>query len=177
MTDKTDSTAGNQGGNDGETPIHTQAKLEEILTDRLARQAREIEKRFSDYDELKAKAEKFDAHQNENRSETEKATARAEEAERKLAERDAADQKRADDEAAATAQKALVAEIAEAKGVDPSVLRGSTREDLEQHADDLLSVLPAPQRGSDSESSGSRGTDIAGGEPSAEDIVAQVTAR
>lgn len=67
-----------------------------------------------------------------NKSEAEKLQTRAELAEKKLAEREAAD------EAAA-----LVKEIAAAKGVPESALRGSTREDLEAHADQLLALIPA----------------------------------
>lgn len=179
MTDNTstDSTAENKGGNDGDTPIHSQAKLESILAERLARQKQEFEKRLSEHEELKAKAQKFDELEESTRTETERATARAEAAERKLADRDAADQKRAEEQAAAEQRAQLVKEIAEEKGVDASVLRGSTREDIEEHASQLLAFIPAPKNASDSESGGSRGGDIEGGELSADDIVAQATAR
>lgn len=177
MPEKNDSNAGNQGGNDGATPIHTQADLDRIITERLARQAKEFEKRYEGFEDYKAKAAKFDEHQSANQSETEKAKARADEAERKLAERDAADKKREDEATAAKAQQELVAEIAKAKGVDGKLLRGATREDLEAHAADLLAVIPAPKNGSDSGSGGQQGDDIKGGELTAEQIVEAATAR
>jgi len=66
-----------------------------------------------------------------NKTEAERLQARAEAAEKLLAERDAKE-----------ALVALVAEIASEKKVPAAILRGATREELEEHADTYLASLP-----------------------------------
>lgn len=93
------------------------------------------------------KARKFDEAEEANKTELEKALARAEAAEKAIAEREAKDQ------AAALAQ-----EIAKEKGIaDASVLRGSTKEELEAHADQLLSLLPKPTGAAPADGQGKTG--------------------
>lgn len=60
----------------------TQADLDEIVEARLKRER----KKYEDYDDLKAKAEKLAQIEAENQSEMERAVARAEQAEKQLAE-------------------------------------------------------------------------------------------
>ena len=117
------------------------------------------------------KAKLWDTHEDENRSEIEKATARAEAAEKIIADRDAK-------ESAAS----LVAEVAKAKGfearkISATALRGSTREELEAHADELLALVPAVEPAPSAEGQGEQGEQIGKGEMSADDIVAAATAK
>lgn len=111
------------------------------------------------------KAKRFDEIEEANKTEQEKLLARAEAAEKKLAERDAQD-----------AAKSLAAEIAEAKGVPVTALRGSTREELEEHADQLLSILPQKPPAPSADGQG-EGDPIGDGDMSAEDIVSAATSR
>lgn len=62
------------------TPITTQDELNAALKDRLARERA----KFSDYNDLKAKAAKLDEIENANRTEAEKATAKIAELETQL---------------------------------------------------------------------------------------------
>jgi ATPase subunit of ABC transporter with duplicated ATPase domains len=97
----------------------SQEELDRIIQSRLDRER----KRFGDYDELKAKAEKLTKIEEANKTEAEKAQARAEAAEKRAAELEA---------------KALRAEVAAAKGVPVALLTGSTQEELEAAADALI---------------------------------------
>jgi len=115
MTD--DNTAGQDHGEEFKA-ITSQADLDRIIGDRLARERG----KFADYDELKAKAAKLDEHEQASKSEVQKAIERAEAAEKRAAELEAKDQR---------AQWA--AEIVEDSAVPASALRGSTRAELEEH--------------------------------------------
>lgn len=125
------------------------------------------------------KAKKFDEIEEANKTELEKANARAEAAEKAVADRDAADKKRDEEAAAKAALEKSRAEIwgrengLKDRGLPESVLRGATAEELEAHAKELLESLPV---GSQS-GSGGGGSDVTDGELTADDIVAQVTAR
>ena len=110
--------------------------------------------------------EKFDAAEQENLSELEKWKNRAETAEQWKAERESKD-------SAAT----LAATIATEKGVPASALRGTTREELEAHADELLTFLPKKPAAPSAEGQGGDGDDIGDGDMSADDIVEAATSR
>jgi hypothetical protein len=97
----------------------SQEELDRIITARLDRER----KRFADYEDLKAKADKLTQIEEANKTEAEKAAARAEAAEKRAAELEV---------------KALRAEVAAAKGVPVSLLTGSTQEELEAAADALI---------------------------------------
>lgn len=97
----------------------SQEELDRIIQERIARER----KRFSDYDDLKAKADKLTKIEEANKTEAEKAAARAEAAEKRAAELEV---------------KAIRAEVAAAKGVPVSLLTGSTQEELEAAADALI---------------------------------------
>lgn len=117
------------------------------------------------------KAKRFDELEDANRTELEREKARADAAEKIIA-----DQKAKDDAAA------LRDEIAKAKGfeerkVPASALRGSTREELEAHADEILALLPEPKPAPSADGQGDNGKNIGDGEMSADDIVAAATAR
>ena len=112
----------------------TQSEMDAILGDRLKRERA----KYADYNDLKAKAAKFDEAEAASKSELEKAVERAEKAEQALA-----------DIKAAAEVAALRAEVAKEKGVDAELLRGTTREELEEHADAIKAFAGnAPRFGS-----------------------------
>jgi predicted ribosome quality control (RQC) complex YloA/Tae2 family protein len=88
-----------------------------------ARLDRERKKIPTDYEELKAKAQKFAEWEEANKTEAEKVQARLDVAEKRAVELES---------------KALRAEVAAAKGVPTVLLSGSTLEELEASADALL---------------------------------------
>ena len=97
----------------------SQEELDRIIQKRIERERA----RFSDYADLKAKAEQLDEIEESKKSEIEKATARVAELEAKLAEAELS---------------VLKADVAAAKGVPAKLLTGSTQEELEAAADELI---------------------------------------
>ncbi|TFD58020.1 hypothetical protein E3T43_07155 [Cryobacterium sp. Hh7] len=117
------------------------------------------------------KAQKWDAKEDGDRTDLEKANARADAAEKIVSEGTARE-----------ATKTLRTEVATAKKfadrkIPESALRGTTREELEAHADELLLLIPAPAPAADADGQGDKGGRIGDGEMSADDIVAKATAR
>lgn len=100
-------------------PITSQEQLDKLIGSRLKREA----SKFGDYDALKAKADKFDAAQDAAKTEAQKL-------QDKLAE--------AENRAATAETNALRADVAREKGVPAKTLTGSTREELEASADELI---------------------------------------
>ncbi|WP_138443526.1 hypothetical protein [Sinomonas susongensis] len=96
-------------------PPASQEEFDRIIQERVARER----KKFEGFDGFKAKAEQFDALKAEN--ETLAGKVQTFEAEK--------------------AQAKLVADVAKAKGVPASALRGTTKEELEAHADALAELL------------------------------------
>lgn len=121
------------GAEGGFKAIESQEELDRIIQNRLDRER----KRFADYDEIKAKAEKLAEIEESQKSEAEKATARAEAAERRSQELEL---------------KALRAEVANDKGVPASLLSGSTLDELEQSADALIEFRGEQKKSPKSES-------------------------
>jgi len=97
----------------------TQAELNEIVEKRLARERN----KYSDYNDLKAKAAQFDQTEEEKKTELEKLTGKASKAEAR---------------AIAAEQALLRSEVAREKGVPVKLLTGSTKEELEAAADELI---------------------------------------
>lgn len=93
----------------------TQADVDRIVTKRLSD--------FADYDELKAKAEKFDAAEEANKSELEKAIEKANKLQTELDDLQKRDQIRA-----------VRDEVSKNMGVPASLLTGSTLEECEAQA-------------------------------------------
>lgn len=125
MTDTTaDATTGTDTGATGAEgkpfeAITSQEQLDKLIGARLKREAQ----KFGDYDDLKAKAAKFDAAQDAAKTEAQKLQDKLAEAERR----------------ATTAEtNALRADVAREKGVPAKSLTGSTREELEASADELI---------------------------------------
>lgn len=120
------------GDGDGEQPkpkpprTFTQDELNAIL----AEDRRKTAEKYADYDELKTKAEKLDEAEQENQTELQKAIARAEKAEQDAA---------AERSARETAERqSLAATVAAEKGVPATHISGSTREELEKSAEQLI---------------------------------------
>lgn len=106
---------------------YSQAELENILKQRLASE----QKKHADYDQVKAELEKL---RDSQKSEAER-----------LAERSAA----AEQAAAEAELRALRAEVALAKGLPSALakrLSGSTPDELEADADELLTLVPDSPR-------------------------------
>lgn len=93
----------------------SQEDVDRIVNDRLARER----KKFEGFDDIKAKAEKFDAV---------------------ASERDALAEKVNEFEAQAERSK-IASEVAKDAGVPAEALRGSTREELEAHAEVLKALI------------------------------------
>ena len=110
----------------------TQAELDQIVTDRLARER----KKYEGFDELKAKASKLDELEAANKTELEKATRRAEEA----------DQKRLEAETRLAAKELETAkrEALEKAGLAPSLwsrVLGTTPEEISADVAELAKVV------------------------------------
>lgn len=103
----------------------TQEELDSIIEKRLARERA----KFANYDELAGKAAEFDKAQEASKTEVQRAIERAEKAEAALA---------------SVQSSSLRAEVALAKGLTPTQAKrlvGSTREELEADADELIKDL------------------------------------
>lgn len=80
-----DGDTGDEQGDPQFTPITSQADLDRIVSTRLDRQKRQLEQRFSDYDDKAQKAKAYDDLQAAGKSEAEKAQDRAKALEQELA--------------------------------------------------------------------------------------------
>ena len=112
--------------------MFSQAELDQIVTDRLARER----KKYEGFDELKTKAAKLDEIEAANKTELEKATRRAEEAE----------QKRLDAETRLAAKELETAkrEALEKAGLAPSLwsrVLGTTPEEIAADVAELAKVV------------------------------------
>lgn len=114
---------------EGFKPITSQEELNRLIGQRIAK----VESRFGDYEDVKAKAAKFDEAQEAAKSDLEKATARAEAAESKVKEYE---------------QRTQIAtwksEIVKDSKVPAEALRGTTREELEEHFEALKGLISEP---------------------------------
>jgi hypothetical protein len=144
MADGTESTTGTESGQEatsnGGTPpaegkTFTQADVDRIVADRLGRER----SKYSDYDQIRVKAEEFDKLKEAQASETEKAL--------KQAAKDTEQRVRAELE-----PRMLRLEVALAKGLPEELgakvlsaakrLVGSTREELEADAAEFFATAP-----------------------------------
>jgi len=96
-----------------------------------------------------------------NKTEAEKLQARADAAEKALAERDQKDD-----------LAKLITEVADAKKVPAAILRGATREELEEHADAYLASLPAVPTAPSSTGLGNVGDTVNGSDPDIDTAIA-----
>lgn len=121
-------------GDGGKT--FTQADVDRIVQDRVAKE----KAKYSDYDELKAKAGKVDEQEAANKSELDKMREQLETVTKAQVESD---------------RKALRAEVAMAKGLTAAQakrLAGDTREELEADADEILEAFPVATNDSSTKS-------------------------
>lgn len=122
----------------------TQAELNAIVQKRLG----EEKAKYENFEELKAKAQRLDEIEEQNKSELQKATERAE-----MLERELEGMKRAD------SVRKIREEVAAELGVPASLLHGDTKEDCEAQAKDILSfaqpkAYPAVKDGGEVRSTG-----------------------
>lgn len=126
LIDGGDGDGGSGEGNEPEPKSFTQEQVDQIVEKRLAKERG----KYKDYDELKSKAMKLDEMENAGKSELDK-----------LKESNAALRKQIDDAAAEKQHAEWVSEVAKDKGVPAELLRGSTKDELEAHADLLQAAL------------------------------------
>lgn len=126
LIDGGDGEGGSGEGNEPEPKSFTQEQVDQIVEKRLAKERG----KYKDYDELKSKAMKLDEMENAGKSELDK-----------LKESNAALRKQIDDAAAEKQHAEWVSEVAKDKGVPAELLRGSTKDELEAHADILQAAL------------------------------------
>lgn len=105
--------------NTAQPQTFTQEDVNRIVAKRVAK--------YSDYEDLKEKAAKFDAAEEANKSDLQKAIERADSLQSELDSLKAAEQLRSVRE-----------EVATAKGIPQNLLTGSTKEECEAQADALL---------------------------------------
>ena len=106
----------------------TQAELNAIVASRV----NELSTKYENYEELKAKAAKFDEAEEASKSELQKATERANELQGKL-----------DALTKATEERALRDKVSAETGVPASLLRGSSEADLKEQANAILGFVNA----------------------------------
>lgn len=132
---------------DDEGKTFTQADVDRIVADRLSRE----KAKYSDYDELKAKADQFDEAEAANKSEADKLRDENEALKTKLSEGES---------------KALRAQIAMEKGLTAAQAKrlvGATQEELEADADEILEAFPAATSGATPPPSQTPTPDLKGG--------------
>jgi len=112
------SAATNEDGSDFQ-PITSQEALDKIIGQRIDG----VKKKYAGFEDLKAKAVKFDEFQEASKTELQKVSERALQLENELA---------------SERERAGKATVAAAKGVPVSALSGSTPEEWEEAADALL---------------------------------------
>lgn len=145
------------GGDSGQTPAGDQWKppasqdeLNRIISERVAREKAKLDKaleQYKDVPDLRKKADEYDKLVASQQTEQEKILARAEAAEKRAQELEAAEQARV--EKAELAKqiddwKTKIAADPKFEGVPASALRGSTEDELKEHAAILKALLPAP---------------------------------
>lgn len=114
-------------------PITSQEQLDGILKGRLAREREKAAAKFADYDELKAKAAKFDEAEAAQMSDLEKAKKEVEELKAAAAKRDEADRVRD-----------LKAKVSKATGVPADLISGADEESMTAFAKAVAEFAKKP---------------------------------
>lgn len=120
---------------DEQKPVETKTFTQDQVNTMLAETKRKEREKFADYDDVKKKASLLDQREQESKTETQKALDKAAELETELNKYRTKDQ---------VAQWAT--EITKDSDIPASVLRGSTKEELEQHFEQLKGLAPKPKR-------------------------------
>ena len=105
---------------EGEQKTFSQEEVDSIVAERLKRDRQ----KYADYDELKQKASKFDEMQEANKTELQKATERAEKAEKEIA-----------DMKQANSIREIRSKISKETGVPENLLTGNTEDDCKTQAE------------------------------------------
>ena len=113
----------NQENNEATEKTFTQAELDAIVGERLKRDRA----KYADYEDMKAKAEKYDQMEEANKSELQKAIERSEALQTEL-----------DALKNANTIRDIRQKVAEETGVPASILTGSTLEECEEQAKKIL---------------------------------------
>lgn len=111
----------------------TQADVDRLMGERLARQKDQITAQFADYEDLKTAAQRLKEIEDAQKSEQQKATDKIAELNQRLADQ-AAEVEKAN-------LAALKSEVARVKGVPAGRLHGKTQEELEADADAYLTEV------------------------------------
>jgi hypothetical protein len=140
-----------QADNSGFTPPASQAELNKIIADRVARERA----KFNDYGDLKSKAAKFDELDQASKTEQERLTERLTAAERRAADLEI---------------RSLRLEVASENGLTTAQAKrlvGETREELEADAKELLDTFKPAASDDDSHESVTESLDLGnrGGTP------------
>ena len=129
MSGKDEQHENDAGGGEGFKAITTQEEFDAAIKARIERAKKAAIP--ADYEDLKAKAAKFDEIEEQNKSDLEKATERAEAAEKELAGlRHSADVAK------------WKAAASKATGVPVAALRGDTEEEITAHAEAIKAAIP-----------------------------------
>lgn len=121
----------NKGKETNPEKTFTQEQVNALLAD----QKRKVSEKFADYDDVKARAAKLDELEQASKSELQKALDEAAALKTELERHKSKEQ---------VAQWA--AEIVKGSDIPATVLRGTTREELEQHFEELKNLAPKPKR-------------------------------
>ena len=113
----------NEPSNEPPERTFTQAEVNEMM----GKVRRETREKFSDYDDLKAKAEAYDESQQAAKSDLEKALERAAKAEGE-----------AEALRKATERAQMLSRVSEETSVPASLLKGETEDDVREYASQLL---------------------------------------
>lgn len=124
MSDTTEQAT--ETGDNGFNPITSQADLDKIVSARIARER----EKYSDYKDLRAKAARLDELEEANKTELEKANARASSAEEKLKAYEHAEKVRG-----------WKAEVAQETGVPVEALAGNTLDEIQAHGQTLANIF------------------------------------
>jgi len=117
----------NENGDKPEVKTFTQEQVNALI----AQEKRKLGEKFADYDDLRAKAAKLDQLEQESKTELQKALDKAAALETELTAYKTKEQ-----------VAAWASEIVKGSDIPASVLRGSTKEELEQHFEQLKSLAP-----------------------------------
>jgi hypothetical protein len=116
--------------------------LNAAISERIARERG----KFKDYGDLKAKAAKLDEIEQASKTELQKIQDRADAAEKRAADLEAAEQKRIADAEAAKQIADWKTAVSKKTNVPADVLRGSTLDEIQAHAESLKALIPEPRR-------------------------------
>lgn len=132
-TAETTEQAGNNSGQTATAPKFEAITSQEEFDRRLADRLRREREKYSDYDDLKAAASRLAEIEEANKTEEQKRAERIAELESKVTQYETREQ-----------LAAWKAEVAEATGVPAAALAGSTKEEIEAHAETLKPLIAQP---------------------------------